>query len=119
MGGALGSAGASEPVRIVAEAWSTASAVEDPFAPYAADRIRCSPFALRIEATWFGVDTSTCNHATVVFRFGVDTTAADHVTGELTWAPLTAPSSAVGTVAFATTRAGVLWTHDIPIPSDA
>lgn len=110
---------AAPDVRIAAEAWSTASAAEDPFVSQAAERIRCSPFALRIESGWLEVDTSSCNHATVVFRFGVDTAEGDRVRGEIAWAELVSPAAALGTLAFATTRAGVLWAHEVPIPSDA
>jgi len=111
--------GSAQPPHIAAEAWSTASATEDPFAANAAERIRCSPFALRIEATWLEVDTSNCNYATVVYRFGADAAAGDVIKGEIAWGPLAAASPALGTLAFATTRAGVLWTRDVPIPSEA
>jgi hypothetical protein len=112
-------AGAPGAVRIAAAAWSTASAAEDPFAAQSLQLVRCSPFALRIEADWLEVDTSSCNHATLVFRFGVDTAQGDRVRGELAWAELVAPASALGTLAFATTRGGVLWMREVPIPSDA
>ena len=112
-------AGAPEAMLIAAGAWSPASAAEDPFASQAVELVRCSPFALRIEADWLEVDTSGCNHATLVFRFGVDTARGDRVRGEIAWAELVAPAAALGTLAFATTRAGVLWTLEVPIPSDA
>jgi len=104
--------------RIDAAAWAAASIAEDPFIEHEAGRFRCSPFAFRLEATWLEITTTDCNYATLVYRFPAAVLAGDVVSGEIAWAPLIATAPAVGTLAFATLRGGVVWSHEVAIPGD-
>jgi hypothetical protein len=104
---------------ISAEDWQAASVAEDPFVEFAEGRVRCSPFAYRLEANWLEVTTTDCNYATLVYRFTRDVVAGDVITGEIAWATLASVEPAIGTLAFATERDGVLWTHEVAIPGDA
>lgn len=106
-------------LEIPAETWTAASAAEDPFIEHADGRLRCSPFAFRLEANWLEVTTTDCNYATLVHRFTRDVLAGDVVRGEIAWATLASLEPAIGTLAFATARDGVLWTHEVNIPGQA
>jgi len=86
---------------------------------FEAGRLRCSPFAFRLEANWLEVTTTDCNYATLVYRFSREVLAGDVVHGEVAWATLASVEPAIGTLAFATARDGVLWTHEVSIPSEA
>ena len=119
-----GAAGASAneprpPLEIPAEGWAAATAAEDPFVEFAEGRLRCSPFAFRLEATWLEVTTTDCNYATLVYRFSRDVVPGDVIRGEVAWATLASLEPAIGTLAFATARDGVLWTHEVSIPGEA
>jgi hypothetical protein len=118
-GGSRGGAEPLPPLEIPAESWQPASVAEDPFAPFADGRVRCSPFAYRLEANWLEVTTTDCNYATLVYRFSRDVVAGDVIQGEIAWATLASLESAIGTLAFATARDGVLWTHEVAIPGEA
>lgn len=104
---------------IAAESWDAASVAEDPFVEYESGRVRCSPFAYRLEATWLEVATTSCNYATLVYRFLRDVSPGDVISGEIAWASLASIEPAVGTLAFATAGEGVLWTHEVDIPGSA
>jgi hypothetical protein len=99
-----------------AESWVSASPAEDPFVELEAGRARCSPSALRQEGSWLEVSTTDCNYATLVYRFRTDVRAGSTVRGEIAWATLAAVEPAVGTLAFASTGAGVLWSLEVAIP---
>ncbi len=103
---------------IAADSWGAASVAEDPFVEYEPGRVRCSPFAYRLEASWLEVTTTSCNYATLVYRFMRDVSPGDVISGELAWATLASIEPAVGTLAFAT-AGGVLWTHEVDIPGSA
>ena len=92
---------------------------EDPFVSELEGRVRCSPFAYRLEAGWLEVSTTECNYATLVYHFSEDIQAGDVVSGEVAWATLASLEPAIGTLAFATAELGVLWTHEVSIPGDA
>lgn len=117
--GALPAEAPLAPLEIPAASWVTASAAEDPFIEFEAGRLRCSPFAYRLEANWLEVTTTDCNYATLVHRFPRDVLAGDRVRGEIAWATLASLEPAIGTLAFATRRGGVLWRHEVDIPGDA
>ena len=104
---------------IAAESWTSASVEEDPFVAESGGRVRCSPFAFRLEAGWLEVTTTDCNYATLVHHFSEDVRAGDVVRGEVAWATLASLEPAIGTLAFATPELGVLWTHEVDIPGDA
>jgi hypothetical protein len=104
---------------IAAESWSSATPEDDPFVAESAGRVRCSPFAFRLEAGWLEVSTTDCNYATLVHHFGEDVRAGDVMRGEVAWATLASLEPAIGTLAFATAGLGVLWTHEVSIPGDA
>lgn len=106
-------------LEIGAESWAGASPAEDPFIEFEDGRLRCSPFAFRLEANWLEVTTTDCNYATLVYRFGRDVAAGDVLRGEIAWATLASLEPAVGNLAFATVRDGVLWTHEVSIPGEA
>jgi hypothetical protein len=106
-------------LEIPAESWTPASVAEDPFVEFAEGRLRCSPFAFRLEANWLEVTTTDCNYATLVYRFPHDVLPGDVITGEVAWATLASLEPAVGTLAFATARDGVVWTHEVSIPGQA
>jgi hypothetical protein len=106
-------------LEIPAEGWASAPPAEDPFVEYEDGRLRCSPFAFRLEANWLEVTTTDCNYATLVYRFPRDVVSGDVVRGEVAWATLASLEPAVGTLAFATARDGVLWTHEVSIPGEA
>ena len=55
----------------------------------------------------------------LVHRFPRDVLAGDRVRGEIAWATLASLEPAIGTLAFATRRGGVLWRHEVDIPGDA
>lgn len=114
-GGARGAAA----LEIEAESWQPATMAEDPFAEFAEGRLRCSPFAFRLEANWLEVTTTDCNYATLVYRFPRDVVAGDVISGEIAWATLASLEPAIGTLAFATLREGVVWSHDVDIPGAA
>jgi hypothetical protein len=101
-----------------AESWTSASPAEDPFIELEAGRVRCSPFALRPEGSWLEVSTADCNYATLVYRFRADVRAGSSVRGEIAWTTLAASEPAVGTLAFASLGAGVLWSTDVAIPGN-
>jgi hypothetical protein len=107
------------PLAIAAESWVAASAAEDPFVSESGGRVRCSPFAYRLEAGWLEVSTTDCNYATLVHHFAEDVRAGDVVRGEVAWATLASLEPAIGTLAFATPELGVLWTHEVSIPGEA
>jgi hypothetical protein len=107
------------PLAIPAESWQPAVAADDPFAAESAGRVRCSPFAFRLEAGWLEISTTDCNFATLVYRLGADVRAGDVVRGEVAWATLASLEPASGTLAFASAELGVLWTHEVSIPGDA
>jgi hypothetical protein len=107
------------PLEIPAESWTAASVAEDPFVEFAQGRLRCSPFAFRLEANWLEVTTTDCNYATLVYRFPRDVVAGDVISGEVAWATLASLEPAIGTLAFATAPDGVLWTHEVSIPGQA
>lgn len=106
-------------LEIPADGWTSAPPAEDPFVEYEDGRLRCSPFAFRLEANWLEVTTTDCNYATLVYRFSRDVVAGDVLRGEVAWATLASLEPAVGTLAFATARDGVLWTHEVSIPGEA
>jgi hypothetical protein len=106
-------------LEIPAEGWTSAPPAEDPFIEFEDGRLRCSPFALRLEANWLEVTTTDCNYATLVYRFSRDVVAGDVVRGEVAWATLASLEPAIGTLAFATARDGVLWRHEVSIPGEA
>lgn len=110
---------ARPPLAIAAESWQTATVDEDPFVSESAGRVRCSPFAYRLEAGWLEVTTTDCNYATLVYHIGQDVLAGDVVRGEVAWATLASLEPAIGTLAFATADLGVLWTHEVSIPGEA
>jgi hypothetical protein len=118
-GGSPSTSAPPTPLEIPAENWQPASVAEDPFVEFADGRVRCSPFAFRLEANWLEVTTTDCNYATLVYRFSRDVAAGDVITGEIAWATLASLESAIGTLAFATVRDGVLWTHEVAIPGEA
>jgi hypothetical protein len=125
-GGQAGVAGAEseasplEPaLEIPATGWAPATAAEDPFVEFEAGRLRCSPFAFREEASWLEVTTTDCNYATLVYRFGRDVVPGDVIRGEVAWATLASLEPAVGTLAFASAREGVMWQHEVAIPGQA
>jgi hypothetical protein len=107
------------PLAIASESWRSAAVEEDPFVAEAQGRVRCSPFAFRLEAGWLEVTTTDCNYATLVHHFSEDVLAGDRVRGEVAWATLASLEPAVGTLAFATADLGVLWTHEVSIPGEA
>lgn len=108
---------APEPLPLtVAESWALADPADDPFAPEAVGRVRCNSAAFRPEATWLEVTTTTCNYATFMYVFTTQVPAGSLIRGELAWATLAAIEPALGTLAFAT-RADLLWSHEVPIPS--
>jgi hypothetical protein len=107
------------PLEIPAEGWASAAPAEDPFIEFEDGRLRCSPFALRLEANWLEVTTTDCNYATLAYRFSRDVVAGDVVRGEVAWATLASLEPAIGTLAFATARDGVLWGHEVSIPGEA
>lgn len=107
------------PLEIPAEGWTAATVAEDPFIEFAEGRLRCSPFAYRLEANWLEVTTTQCNYATLVYRFPRDVVAGDVIRGEIAWATLASLEPALGTLAFATARDGELWSHEVPIPGEA
>jgi hypothetical protein len=120
---ATGGAGGREPpaaveLEIPAAVWTSAAVAEDPFVEFELEdgRVRCSPFAYRLEANWLEVTTTDCNYATLVYRFSREVLAGDVITGEIAWATLASLEPAIGTLAFATARGGVLWTHQVSIP---
>jgi hypothetical protein len=120
---ATGEAGGGEPpaaveLEIPAAVWTSAAVAEDPFVEFELEdgRVRCSPFAYRLEANWLEVTTTDCNYATLVYRFSREVLAGDVITGEVAWATLASLEPAIGTLAFATARGGVLWTHQVSIP---
>jgi hypothetical protein len=117
-GGAAGAGGAAA-LEIEAESWQPATVAEDPFVEFAEGRLRCSPFAYRLEANWLEVTTTDCNYATLVYRFPRDVVAGDVISGEIAWATLASIEPAIGTLAFATLREGVVWSHDVDIPGVA
>lgn len=106
-------------LEIPAQGWTAAPAAEDPFVEFENGRLRCSPFAFRMEANWLEVTTTDCNYATLVYRFSREVLAGDVVHGEVAWATLASIEPAIGTLAFATARDGVLWTHEVSIPGEA
>jgi hypothetical protein len=106
-------------LQIPAESWEPASAAEDPFVEFSEGRLRCTPFAFRLEATWLEVTTTDCNYATLVYRLPLDVAPGDLITGEVAWATLASLEPAIGTLAFATERDEVLWTHEVSIPGQA
>lgn len=117
---ASGGADALLPVQtIAAESWGAASVAEDPFVEYEPGRVRCSPFAYRLEASWLEVTTTSCNYATLAYRFMYDVSPGDVISGEIAWATLASIEPAVGTLAFAMAGEGVLWTHEVDIPGSA
>jgi hypothetical protein len=124
-GGQAGAGGAEsqtsplEPAEIPADRWVAATAAEDPFVEFEPGRLRCSPFAFRVEASWLEVTTTDCNYATLVYRFGQNIVPGDVLRGEIAWATLASLEPAVGTLAFATLREGVLWSHEVDIPGQA
>jgi hypothetical protein len=105
-------------LEIPAAVWTAATVAEDPFVEFELDegRVRCSPFAFRLEANWLEVTTTDCNYATLVYRFSREVLAGEVIIGEIAWATLASLEPAVGTLAFATARGGVLWTHQVSIP---
>jgi len=107
------------PLAIAAESWLSASVAEDPFVSESEGRVRCSPFAYRLEAGWLEVSTTDCNYATLVYHFSEEVQAGDVVRGEVAWATLASLEPAIGTLAFATAELGVLWTHEVSIPGEA
>jgi hypothetical protein len=107
------------PLNIPAEDWVSASVAEDPFVDFAEGRLRCSPFAFRLEASWLEVATTDCNYATLVYRFPRAVIAGEAISGEVAWATLASLEPAVGTLAFATARDGILWSHEVDIPGQA
>jgi len=107
------------PLEIPAVNWVPATAAEDPFAEFEPGRLRCSPFAFREEASWLEVTTTDCNYATLVYRFSREVVPGDVIRGEIAWATLASLEPAIGTLAFATAREGVLWQHEVPIPGQA
>lgn len=107
------------PLAIAAESWVSAAVAEDPFVSESEGRVRCSPFAYRLEAGWLEVSTTDCNYATLVYHFSEDVQAGDVVSGEVAWATLASLEPAIGTLAFATAELGVLWMHEVSIPGDA
>jgi hypothetical protein len=118
--GAMSEASALEPaLEIPAVGWVPATAAEDPFVEFEPGRLRCSPFAYRPEANWLEVTTTDCNYATLVYRFGRDVLPGDVIRGEIAWATLASVEPAIGTLAFASAREGVLWTHQVDIPGQA
>jgi hypothetical protein len=123
LGGASGSeptaAPEQVPLNIPAEGWLSASVAEDPFVEFSEGRLRCSPFAFRLEANWLEVATTDCNYATLVYRFPRPVAAGEAISGEVAWATLASLEPAVGTLAFATGRDGVIWSHDVDIPGQA
>jgi hypothetical protein len=106
-------------LEILAQSWTAAPAAEDPFVAFEDGRLRCSPFAFRLEANWLEVTTTDCNYATLAYRFPREVLAGDVVRGEVAWATLASLEPAIGTLAFATARDGVLWTHEVSIPGEA
>ena len=114
-----GDAPLAPPLEIPAERWQPASADEDPFAAFSVGRVRCAPFAYRLEANWLEVSTTDCNYATLVYRFPRAVTASDVIRGEVAWATLASLEPALGTLAFATAAGDVLWTHEVSIPGEA
>lgn len=107
------------PLTIAAETWESATPEEDPFVADLAGRVRCSPFAYRLEAGWLEVTTTDCNYATLVHHLGEEVLAGDVVRGEVAWATLASFEPAIGTLAFATADLGVLWKHEVSIPGAA
>jgi hypothetical protein len=119
-GGADSEASPLEPaLEIPATSWGPATAAEDPFVEFEPGRLRCSPFAFREEASWLEVTTTDCNYATLVYRFGRDVLPGDVLRGEVAWATLASIEPAVGTLAFASAREGVMWQHEVAIPGQA
>jgi hypothetical protein len=121
-GAGMGSTGVptlSAALEIAAERWAPATVAEDPFVEFSEGRLRCSPFAFRLEANWLEVTTTDCNYATLVYRFPRDVVAGDVISGEVAWATLASLEPAIGTLAFATARDNVLWTHEVSIPGQA
>ncbi len=119
-GGATSQRAALEPpLEIPAEGWGPAPAAEDPFVEFEPGRLRCSPYAFRLEASWLEVTTTDCNYATLVYRFPRAVVPGDVIRGEVAWATLASLEPAIGTLAFATAREGVLWTHEVSIPGQA
>jgi hypothetical protein len=110
---------AAAPLEIPAGGWTSAPPAEDPFVEFEDGRLRCSPFAFRLEANWLEVTTTDCNYATLAYRFPRDVVAGDVVRGEVAWATLASLEPAIGTLAFATARDGVLWKHEVSIPGEA
>jgi hypothetical protein len=106
-------------LEIPADGWEPASVDEDPFVEFSEGRLRCTPFAFRLEANWLEVTTTDCNYATLVYRFPLDVAAGDVVAGEVAWATLASLEPAIGTLAFAMDRDDVLWTHEVSIPGQA
>jgi hypothetical protein len=106
-------------LEIPAGSWTPATVAEDPFVEFSEGRLRCSPFAFRLEANWLEVTTTECNYATLAYRFPRDLVAGDEISGEVAWATLASLEPAIGTLAFATERDGVLWTHAVSIPGQA
>jgi len=107
------------PLEIDAESWQSAAASEDPFVAEEPGRVRCSPFAFRLEAGWLEVSTVDCNYATLVHHFAEEVLAGDVIRGEVAWATLASLKPAIGTLAFATADLGVLWSHEVSIPGNA
>jgi hypothetical protein len=118
-GGSEGMSPAAPALEIPALGWTSAPPAEDPFVEFEAGRLRCSPFSFRMEANWLEVTTTDCNYATLVYRFSREVLAGDVVRGEVAWATLASIEPAIGTLAFATARDGVLWTHEVSIPGEA
>ena len=118
-GGAGGAAPAEPALEIPAENWLPATPAEDPFVEFEPGRLRCSPFAYRLEANWLEVTTTDCNYATLVYRFPRDVLAGDVIRGEIAWATLASLEPAIGTLAFATARERDLWVHEVNIPGEA
>jgi hypothetical protein len=116
-----GRAAAIEPVSVpltAAENWAIAPLEGDPFGQYLEGRIRCSPFALRREASWLEVSTVDCNYASLLHEFSEDVPAGSVIRGQVAWATLASQAPAVGTLAFATSDV-VLWSRDVEIPGQA
>lgn len=77
------------------------------------------PFALRLEANWLELTTTDCNYATVVYQFEDDVASGTVISGEVAWATLVSLDPAIGTLAIASARDGLLWTHKVPNPGKA
>lgn len=120
-GAAASESPAAAEIEIPAAVWTAAAVAEDPFVEFEREggRVRCSPFAYRLEANWLEVTTTDCNYATLVYRFPREVLPGEVITGEIAWATLASLEPAIGTLAFATASDGVLWTHEVSIPGQA